>query len=178
MIRRPPRSTLFPYTTLFRSREAGAGDGELREAVEPLGALRVEVVLGPEVGDLGRDAAPEGRGIEPRDRPHRGAPRHEARPQPVRGGPDRRHGTDPRDHDAPAAIAHARPSANRLIPVRVRAAMPWMNTGPMTRPAASGPISGHAGPRHSCTMVTVTPWSTGANRHTTFMPRVIPRTCR
>src|SRR3712207_8481013 len=31
MIRRPPRSTLFPYTTLFRSRpqpaEAGAGDG-------------------------------------------------------------------------------------------------------------------------------------------------------
>src|SRR2546429_4128641 len=24
MIRRPPRSTLFPYTTLFRSREAGA----------------------------------------------------------------------------------------------------------------------------------------------------------
>src|SRR5256885_7188644 len=33
MIRRPPRSTLFPYTTLFRSRgprvgaDAGAGDG-------------------------------------------------------------------------------------------------------------------------------------------------------
>src|SRR5256886_14780323 len=25
MIRRPPRSTLFPYTTLFRSREAGVG---------------------------------------------------------------------------------------------------------------------------------------------------------
>src|SRR5258708_40231999 len=27
MIRRPPRSTLFPYTTLFRS---GAGDGAVR----------------------------------------------------------------------------------------------------------------------------------------------------
>src|SRR2546428_8026690 len=26
MIRRPPRSTLFPYTTLFRSREAVEGD--------------------------------------------------------------------------------------------------------------------------------------------------------
>src|SRR6476620_10506677 len=26
MIRRPPRSTLFPYTTLFRSRRAGDGD--------------------------------------------------------------------------------------------------------------------------------------------------------
>src|SRR2546429_4896480 len=25
MIRRPPRSTLFPYTTLFRSREKGSG---------------------------------------------------------------------------------------------------------------------------------------------------------
>src|ERR1039458_1939597 len=27
MIRRPPRSTLFPYTTLFRSHEAASGDG-------------------------------------------------------------------------------------------------------------------------------------------------------
>src|SRR3712207_7112481 len=26
MIRRPPRSTLFPYTTLFRSRPVGGGD--------------------------------------------------------------------------------------------------------------------------------------------------------
>src|SRR3712207_6996677 len=26
MIRRPPRSTLFPYTTLFRSLEGGGGD--------------------------------------------------------------------------------------------------------------------------------------------------------
>src|SRR5256886_2534322 len=30
MIRRPPRSTLFPYTTLFRSDEPGAGIGEDR----------------------------------------------------------------------------------------------------------------------------------------------------
>src|SRR2546427_7445982 len=28
MIRRPPRSTLFPYTTLFRSRGAVAGGGQ------------------------------------------------------------------------------------------------------------------------------------------------------
>src|SRR2546430_10978600 len=34
MIRRPPRSTLFPYTTLFRSRGAEpAGGGELRGVV-------------------------------------------------------------------------------------------------------------------------------------------------
>src|SRR2546422_7038438 len=38
MIRRPPRSTLFPYTTLFRSRDPGRGrpgDFELRAPVDP-----------------------------------------------------------------------------------------------------------------------------------------------
>src|SRR3712207_8543627 len=35
MIRRPPRSTLFPYTTLFRSGSApGRADGDLGERVE------------------------------------------------------------------------------------------------------------------------------------------------
>src|SRR5438876_7243096 len=32
MIRRPPRSTLFPYTTLFRSRAAGRGPAAARGA--------------------------------------------------------------------------------------------------------------------------------------------------
>src|SRR3712207_8465823 len=32
MIRRPPRSTLFPYTTLFRSRQAGGDLAGVREA--------------------------------------------------------------------------------------------------------------------------------------------------
>src|SRR3712207_7075723 len=32
MIRRPPRSTLFPYTTLFRSRPGGRGPAECRAA--------------------------------------------------------------------------------------------------------------------------------------------------
>src|SRR3712207_9265541 len=36
MIRRPPRSTLFPYTTLFRSQGRGAGAGGL----EPDGQRR------------------------------------------------------------------------------------------------------------------------------------------
>src|SRR3712207_7548277 len=31
MIRRPPRSTLFPYTTLFRSRDLAPGQGAVRE---------------------------------------------------------------------------------------------------------------------------------------------------
>src|SRR2546427_4193593 len=41
MIRRPPRSTLFPYTTLFRSASrAGADDGH-RLAGQCLGRLRL-----------------------------------------------------------------------------------------------------------------------------------------
>src|SRR5256885_13222702 len=36
MIRRPPRSTLFPYTTLFRSALAG-GFGRQRHALQPGG---------------------------------------------------------------------------------------------------------------------------------------------
>src|SRR2546422_1575058 len=33
MIRRPPRSTLFPYTTLFRSHEPQVGQGGRQESV-------------------------------------------------------------------------------------------------------------------------------------------------
>src|SRR2546422_3033243 len=33
MIRRPPRSTLFPYTTLFRSGATGGGDGPLAKSL-------------------------------------------------------------------------------------------------------------------------------------------------
>src|SRR4051794_41553601 len=53
MIRRPPRSTLFPYTTLFRSR-GGAPDAEVRvrERARPLrfrvGGLLAALVDGEE----------------------------------------------------------------------------------------------------------------------------------
>src|SRR3712207_7339003 len=40
MIRRPPRSTLFPYTTLFRSAAARV------DQAEPLHALRLELLAG------------------------------------------------------------------------------------------------------------------------------------
>src|SRR3989475_13084728 len=58
MIRRPPRSTLFPYTTLFRSQEGtlAAVDRELAEQRHALRAggqvhrLRVEQGLGPGTG--------------------------------------------------------------------------------------------------------------------------------
>src|SRR2546426_5893648 len=45
MIRRPPRSTLFPYTTLFRSALLRRGQGVLRqvapELLEQLGAVNL-----------------------------------------------------------------------------------------------------------------------------------------
>src|SRR5687768_18099352 len=43
MIRRPPRSTLFPYTTLFRSVPASGGE----RAFEIVGALRDWKAFGP-----------------------------------------------------------------------------------------------------------------------------------
>src|SRR3712207_8090606 len=42
MIRRPPRSTLFPYTTLFRSRDGAHGDRPLPRA-EGLGGVEHQV---------------------------------------------------------------------------------------------------------------------------------------
>src|SRR2546430_7431483 len=49
MIRRPPRSTLFPYTTLFRSKAAVGG---VVKAPMPGLVVRVEVVAG-QVVELG-----------------------------------------------------------------------------------------------------------------------------
>src|SRR3712207_8260711 len=39
MIRRPPRSTLFPYTTLFRSQEGQAGEGGRADPAGAEGAV-------------------------------------------------------------------------------------------------------------------------------------------
>src|SRR5687767_15263191 len=56
MIRRPPRSTLFPYTTLFRS--GGKRDPLHRDASDRDGAERIQDAcvradLGPRHGDSG-----------------------------------------------------------------------------------------------------------------------------
>src|SRR2546425_4204039 len=47
MIRRPPRSTLFPYTTLFRSRERGLA---VQCGKFPFGALARAQILGETEG--------------------------------------------------------------------------------------------------------------------------------
>src|SRR3712207_7542400 len=44
MIRRPPRSTLFPYTTLFRSPAAVVAEPEVRVPADVLEAWTVEVL--------------------------------------------------------------------------------------------------------------------------------------
>src|SRR3712207_8570981 len=50
MIRRPPRSTLFPYTTLFRSRGRDADRGVVERIEEAHGIVgRVDVAVAPEV---------------------------------------------------------------------------------------------------------------------------------
>src|SRR3712207_7221108 len=65
MIRRPPRSTLFPYTTLFRSGELLDDDVVDRLAV--LGAARGRELHGahPVRGVARRVLLEEGRGLDP-----------------------------------------------------------------------------------------------------------------
>src|SRR3989449_4445215 len=53
MIRRPPRSTLFPYTTLFRSRLDRIQVGR-QEEPRPIGVLLVNVVHDLRVPDVVR----------------------------------------------------------------------------------------------------------------------------
>src|SRR3712207_6892165 len=76
MIRRPPRSTLFPYTTLFRS-DVGAVGGEWGEE-QPVRRPRAE-------------AAQRARGRGARDRPGDGRRRRRGAPLEVerRGAGDR-----------------------------------------------------------------------------------------
>src|SRR3989475_8266117 len=57
MIRRPPRSTLFPYTTLFRSLYHRPSSRAVAETLGPANFLRVSVV---EVRDLGVVVETEG----------------------------------------------------------------------------------------------------------------------
>src|SRR3712207_7377283 len=63
MIRRPPRSTLFPYTTLFRSQPAGdeprdGAEAPVEERVLRVGALAAELL----------DAVAAGEDVEVQDR--------------------------------------------------------------------------------------------------------------
>src|SRR2546425_8806838 len=55
MIRRPPRSTLFPYTTLFRSLHVGNNAENLAYVSECMDRFpNLHVELGARIGELGR----------------------------------------------------------------------------------------------------------------------------
>src|SRR2546422_11011065 len=106
MIRRPPRSTLFPYTTLFRSLDDVADDLEgIHDVLEHVEAgdhvvRAAKRQVGAEAGLLQLDVrelaeAPAGELQHRRPQGHQGgAPRGGPRPEPRR---------DPRG--APAALA-------------------------------------------------------------------------
>src|SRR3712207_7424532 len=65
MIRRPPRSTLFPYTTLFRSDPRGGGRGALARPA-PCGCQGdIRVVLGNVVQVVGHGLADVVRWVAP-----------------------------------------------------------------------------------------------------------------
>src|SRR3712207_8571336 len=66
MIRRPPRSTLFPYTTLFRSGQMSSGyDGTVGWSVNPMQGPRL--LEGKELEQLREDAGPAAM-LRPTDR--------------------------------------------------------------------------------------------------------------
>src|SRR2546427_9294704 len=51
MIRRPPRSTLFPYTTLFRSHGAGTDQGEALLVDQIAGIARQRARMAADIDD-------------------------------------------------------------------------------------------------------------------------------
>src|SRR5688572_31350737 len=62
MIRRPPRSTLFPYTTLFRSDLAGRGVGV--DAIIRPGFVELDAALGLVGGEQADDGDQAGALVE------------------------------------------------------------------------------------------------------------------
>src|SRR5256886_11002428 len=142
MIRRPPRSTLFPYTTLFRSRPL---DGELHDA----GAARSAGC--DERGDLaiagGRVGERVPRGAEPRGRARLpGQPEPGGRPPGTRGGP-------PRDAARHRYRARGRPDRRRVREHRgPRPLRPRLGVeGGPGRHAAHAPGSASVGARRPAT---------------------------
>src|SRR2546425_7506491 len=64
MIRRPPRSTLFPYTTLFRSRRSGTpvpGNPQCETCCEPIRADACDQRVDRLVSQIGTDRPAESR---------------------------------------------------------------------------------------------------------------------
>src|SRR2546425_1686126 len=70
MIRRPPRSTLFPYTTLFRSCKAELRAGAVRRPAQPGSPRRSLVESAPQHGPHAVDARGDSRHGSDRSEEH------------------------------------------------------------------------------------------------------------
>src|SRR3712207_7008178 len=64
MIRRPPRSTLFPYTTLFRSRLRPLAEADRVRRPAERGAVEAENLPGRQAGVEGHLAVEEADGLD------------------------------------------------------------------------------------------------------------------
>src|SRR2546429_9765061 len=116
MIRRPPRSTLFPYTTLFRSHPTEDHHGQDADGLEEGERLRIdEHLLGREqhTHDAGEGrAASEGQELHPHERHPHGARRQlvltDRLPRPPDAGALDPAGTTPDPTDEEQTDAAAR----------------------------------------------------------------------
>src|SRR5256886_4418909 len=122
MIRRPPRSTLFPYTTLFRS----AHQAHVEPAVRRVGIGREPVIPAgrgpvadldhhhmPPLPELGRADVDERRSEPPGGTKHRHGGREEARPpRPRRPRPPARGARPATPAPDGTLLAHPPPVAN------------------------------------------------------------------
>src|SRR5260221_12793031 len=111
MIRRPPRSTLFPYTTLFRSEAEVLPDVVLREiTAAALDQSRLREAARPH-RDNGADGARVGRGPAPPGQPPAAAERAPpARPPAARPAPPRPSQPRPPRRPLPRPPGHRSPT--------------------------------------------------------------------
>src|SRR3990167_263263 len=119
MIRRPPRSTLFPYTTLFRS-IGGPPDPRAdrralpRRPARPLAPAALQRAL--RVPQPFRSSHVRARRRSPAPRAH---PLARRRPHPVRTPPTARAGHPSRVGRAARATAQAKSTVSLIVPAHV-----------------------------------------------------------
>src|SRR5256885_16419705 len=107
MIRRPPRSTLFPYTTLFRSVLATLGDGGEVQRLTVIADRHLEIRLERIVGVVGIGSAGAAGLASIRYENRRG----ESRPDRIARLDERRHGAGSRNVSGYGRVAAGSGSA-------------------------------------------------------------------
>src|SRR2546425_10635381 len=179
MIRRPPRSTLFPYTTLFRSRRAGirgraaAAAGARRPGGSARGPRPVRARRRPAAAG-GGSAGGRGRLVSPRHRAGRADRRGARRVYGAGRREARRGGRDGRARDLPAGARrryagrhdHApRPAEDQRAGQSGRARAPPPPPPPPPNPTNSGNATAHTPPTLSRVIPLLLPKKKNKNKH-------------